>query len=66
MAVHNNIKILSNDFWLQGGKLLEAKSTGNIQISGNRIHNAPDNSKIESLLKLTDCSRVNVMKNRVL
>lgn len=66
MAVHNNIKILSNDFWLQGGKLLEAKSTDNIQISGNRIYNAPVNSKIESLLKFTDCSQVNVKENRVL
>jgi hypothetical protein len=66
IAVHNNIKILNNDFWLQDGRLLEAKSTGNIQISGNRVHDAPVNSKIESLLKFTDCNHVNVMGNRVL
>jgi hypothetical protein len=65
MAVHNNIKILNNDFWLQGGKFLEAKSTGNIQISGNRIYNAPVNSKIENLLKFTDCNEVHVMENKL-
>lgn len=65
MAVHNNIKILNNDFWLQGSKLVEAKSTGKIQISGNRIFNAPVNSQIESLLKFTDCSQVRVLENKL-
>lgn len=63
--VHNNIRILDNEFWLQGGKLVEAKSTGNVQISGNKVHNAPAHIKIDSLLKFTDCSDVRVMGNKL-
>lgn len=65
-AVHRNIKVLNNDFRLHGGKLFEAKSTGNINISGNRIYNAPVNAKIDSLLKFVNCTEVSVKGNKLL
>jgi hypothetical protein len=62
-AVHNNIKVLDNYFWLHGSKLLQAKSCGNIQISGNTIHHA---SSIDSVLKFVDCSAISVSANTLL
>jgi len=61
-AVHSNIKVSGNTFWLHGGNLLEAKSTSNIKITGNTVYNA---SSIDSVLKFVDCSGVSVSGNRL-
>lgn len=61
-AVHNNIKVLNNYFWLHGSRLLEAKSTGNIKISGNTIYNAVS---VDSVLKFINCSAVSVSDNKL-
>jgi hypothetical protein len=62
-AVHNNIQVLDNYFWLHGSKLLQAKSTGNIKISRNIIYNA---SSMDSVLKFVDCSDISVYRNKLL
>lgn len=62
-AVHNNIQILDNYFWLHNSKLLQAKSCSNLKISGNTIYNA---ASIDSVLKFVDCSAISVSGNHLL
>lgn len=64
-TVHNNIKVLDNHFWLHGDKLLEAKSTGNIKISGNTIYSATPDTPINQLLKFTDCTEISISGNEL-
>lgn len=61
-AVHNNIIVVDNYFSLHGAKLLEAKSTNNISISGNTIYHA---SSIDSVLKFVDCTDISVSGNHL-
>jgi hypothetical protein len=65
-AVHQNVRVLDNYFWLHRDKLMEAKSTSNIKISGNTIYSAPLNRNINDLLKFTDCTGVYMSGNRLL
>ncbi|NBH15409.1 DUF1349 domain-containing protein [Lachnospiraceae bacterium] len=37
-TVHDNIKILNNEFYLQNGKVLDAKSVNGVTFSGNSIY----------------------------
>lgn len=64
-AVHNNIKVTDNHFWLHGDRLLEAKSTGNIKISGNTIYNAAPDTPVNQLLKFTDCTGIDISGNKL-
>ncbi|TWV88733.1 right-handed parallel beta-helix repeat-containing protein [Chitinophaga pinensis] len=59
-AVHSNIKVRGNYFWLHSARLLEAKSTSHIKITGNTVYNA---ASIDSVLKFVDCSDVSVSGN---
>ncbi|MHA4895401.1 alpha-1,3-galactosidase-related protein [Pedobacter sp. PWIIR3] len=64
-AVHSGIKVLDNQFWLHAGQLLEAKSTKDISVSGNRIYYG-GSAGIEELLKFVDCTGVVVADNQLL
>ncbi|MES2457586.1 MAG: right-handed parallel beta-helix repeat-containing protein [Bacteroidota bacterium] len=64
--VHNNIKILNNEFWLQGSQLLQAKSTGKLRLTGNKIHLTGGKVSMEGLLKLDNCTDVSVTDNQLL
>ncbi|ACU61838.1 right-handed parallel beta-helix repeat-containing protein [Chitinophaga pinensis] len=61
-AVHSNITVSGNSFWLHSARLLEAKSTSNIKITGNNLYHA---SSVDSVLKFVDCSGVFVSGNRL-
>lgn len=65
-AVHTNIKVLDNHFWLHGTSILEAKSTSKIRIAGNVVYNAGHNKGIDDLLKFKDCTGISLSGNRLL
>ena len=63
-AVHNNIAITHNTFQLQGKALLAAKSTANINFSGNTIQ-AAGAKGMDEFLKFEQCSGIHVVDNKV-
>ncbi|WP_298734301.1 right-handed parallel beta-helix repeat-containing protein [uncultured Chitinophaga sp.] len=63
--VHRNILITENSFRLRGKELLSAKSTRNIKLTGNVVHEAGAVKRIEELIKLDHCSGVKITNNRL-
>jgi hypothetical protein len=64
-AVHNNIAVSRNYFVLQHNELLAAKSTSNIRITDNTIETADTAKKIDDLIKLEDCSFIDITDNKL-
>jgi hypothetical protein len=66
IAVHSNIRILNNSFQLLDNSLFKAKSTAGIKISGNTIQTAEPVTNINELIKLTNCTGISVLNNKLL
>lgn len=66
IAVHNNISIINNTFYLRESKVLLAKSTSNILIDGNTVKMQNANKKIEQLIDLVNCKQVKLSNNKVI
>lgn len=64
-AVHNNITVSHNHFMLQHNELLAAKSTSNIRITDNTIETIDTAKKIDDLIKLEDCSFIDITDNKL-
>jgi hypothetical protein len=63
-AVHKNIKVLNNNFIMNGSRVLFAKSTNQIQFAGNTIKLSAGADTI-SLTVFKDCTGIDVGKNIV-
>lgn len=64
-AVHNNIAITDNYFALQQDALLAAKCTGNLKLIANTIETSRAPFKIDDLIKLEDCSFIDIADNKL-
>lgn len=64
-AVHSNIAVSDNYFTLRYDALLAAKSTANIRITGNTIETSYREKKIDDLIKLEDCSFIDITDNKL-
>jgi hypothetical protein len=64
-AVHSNIAVSDNYFTLRYDALLAAKSTANIRITGNTIETSYTEKKIDDLLRLEDCSFIDITDNKL-
>lgn len=64
-AVHNNITVTDNYFTLQQDALLAAKCTGNLKITGNTIEISHTQNKIDDIIKLEDCSFIDIADNKL-
>ncbi len=66
MAVHANIQVSDNVFYLRGKGLLSAKNTADITFSGNLLHSPHSGKGIDDYLKFDDCSDVRIFNNKLL
>ncbi len=64
-AVHSNITVSHNYFTLLHNELLAAKSTSNIRVTDNTIETADAEKKIDDLIKLQDCSFIDITDNKL-
>ncbi|WP_158991658.1 right-handed parallel beta-helix repeat-containing protein [Mucilaginibacter sp. L196] len=64
-AVHKNIRILNNTFYLKNRMALSVKSTNNINFTANKIF-INKNYGIDSCISFYDCSGISTGKNKVI
>ncbi|UPK67230.1 glycosyl hydrolase family 95 catalytic domain-containing protein [Chitinophaga filiformis] len=64
-AVHNNISVSENYFILQKDALLAAKCTSNLKLTGNIIETSAALKRIEDLIRLEDCSFIDIGDNKL-
>jgi hypothetical protein len=64
-AVHKNIRILNNTFYLKDRMALSAKSTNNINFTANRIF-INKNYSIDSCISFSDCSGISTENNKII
>lgn len=64
-AVHDNITVSDNYFTLQQDALLAAKCTSNLKIIGNTIETSRTQNKIDDIVKLEDCSFIDIADNKL-
>jgi len=62
--VHNNIRILNNNFITDSGALLSVKSTANVVFSNNTVHQLAKG--VEPAFKLTACDKIDIQRNQFL
>ncbi len=63
--VHNNIKVVNNEFYIKNGIVLSAKSTGNIELSNNMIFTSTSKN-IKDLVKFKSCRNKKIHNNTIL
>ncbi|MCF6407481.1 glycoside hydrolase N-terminal domain-containing protein [Chitinophaga filiformis] len=64
-AVHNNIAVSDNYFNLQKDALLTAKCTSNLKVIGNTIETSQAQNTIDNIVKLEDCSFIDITDNKL-
>lgn len=64
-AVHSHITVADNIFTLQQDALLSAKCTSNLIITNNTIETTHPQEKIDELVRLEDCSFIDITDNKV-
>ncbi len=64
-AVHKNIKILNNTFYLSDRIALSAKSTNHISFTENKIH-INNNYGIDSCTSFSDCAGISAENDKVI
>lgn len=63
--VHSNISIVNNEFKLKGIEAIAAKSTAKIKITNNTMKIFGDVKSIDNLIKLQNCSEIQIAGNKI-
>ncbi|TSJ44374.1 hypothetical protein FO440_09400 [Mucilaginibacter corticis] len=65
VAVHSNITMIGNHFYLKDNNILSAKNTASIRLINNDIQLKGQLKKIDDLVKLDHCTDVKISPNNI-